>query len=129
MWISINMRKISLLHLFMFQTQSVLESHHQIGHTQFFILSSQKKFDYLLICVNLYQHAKNQVSPSVYSWDTQSESRDLIRYTHILTMPNQNTLPATFNFYEFASTCKKWDSFIHLLWRNSWFQNPAIWLA
>ena len=69
MWISINMRKISLSHLFIFQIQSVLESHH---HTRFFILSSQNIFNYLLICVNLYQHAKNQVSPSVHSWDTQS---------------------------------------------------------
>ena len=69
MWISINMRKISLSHLFIFQIQSVLESHH---HTRFFIWSSQNIFNYLLICVNLYQHAKNQVSPSVHSWDTQS---------------------------------------------------------
>ena len=37
--------------------------------------------------------------------------------------------PSTFDFWEFVATCKKWGYFIDLLWRNSWFKNPAIWLA
>ena len=28
-----------------------------------------------------------------------------------------------------VSICKKWGCFIALFWRNSWFKNPAIWLA
>ena len=39
-----------------------------------------------------------------------------------------NNFRTTFNMCEVASICKGWDSFIDLLWRNSWFENPPYWL-
>ena len=43
------------------------------------------------------------------------------------TMPTLKKLQASFNSCEFVSTCKKWGCFIKMFWRNSWFENPAIW--
>ena len=36
----------------------------------FLIILTPKIFYHLLLCVNLCQHAKNQLIPSVHSWDT-----------------------------------------------------------
>ena len=46
-----------------------------------------------------------------------------------LTMPHWKTFPSNFYFCKFVSTCKKWGSFIDLLWRDAWFKNPVIWMT
>ena len=44
-----------------------LESRNQIGHTHFLTMPNQQIFDQLLIFVNLYQHAKNEVVSAICS--------------------------------------------------------------
>ena len=62
------MQKLSIFHLFIFEIQSILDSRVQNGQTHFWPCPS-KNFYQLLIFVSLYQHAKVQSIPSVYSWD------------------------------------------------------------
>ena len=52
---------LNLYHLFIFETQSILEFRDQTGKIHFWPCPPKK------ICVNLYQHAKNQFFPSVHS--------------------------------------------------------------
>ena len=115
--------------LFILQIQWI-EYHHQTSHTPFLTIPTPEMFNHLLICMNLYQHPKNQLVPSVHSWDTinfRVQWPDCPRL--FLTMPNQEYFWPTFNFCEFVSTCKKCGYFIDLFWRNSWFENLAIWLV
>ena len=76
--------------MFIFEIQSVLGSCGQTGHTQFLTMSTQYIFDTLLIFVNLYQLAKNQLIPSVHSWDTVNSSVQRPDWPYpVLTKPNQ----------------------------------------
>ena len=44
-------------------------------------------------------------------------------------MPNQKIFGQLLIFVSLYYHAKKWACFIDLFWRNSWFKNPAIWLA
>ena len=124
------MKKIILFHLFIFEIQSILESHDQTDHTHFWQMSTHTNFDQLLICVKLYQHEKNQLIPTVHSWNTISLIVQRSDWPQpFLTMPDQKQLPSTFNFCGFVSACKKWGCFIHLFQRNGWLKHSAIWMA
>ena len=50
---------------FFFEMQSILESRDQSDHN----MLTPKCFEQLLICVNLYQHAKNQAISLICSGD------------------------------------------------------------
>ena len=82
MWISINMDKVSLFHMFILQTV----------HTHFWPWPPKKMFNHLLICVKLYQHAKNQLISPVHSWDTFKFSPQTRLATCFFIMPNQKVL-------------------------------------
>ena len=118
------MKKITLFHLLIFEVKSILEPVIRLA-TSTFDHAHPKIFNHLLICVKLYQHAKNQLIPSVHTFRVQK-----LDWAHpFLTLPKAKNFRSTFNFCEFVSTCKKWGSFISLFWRNSWFKNLAIWMA
>ena len=88
-WSSINMQKISLY----------ISSCHSSDTVNFRVPSpnwpnpfltrlTPKIFNHLLICVKLYQHAKNQLVPSFRSWDQSIlESRDQIGHTSFSPRP------------------------------------------
>lgn len=60
------MQNNSSLHLLILQIETRLDSRDQTGHTH----THQKMFNQFLISINLYQLVKNQLIPSVYSWDS-----------------------------------------------------------
>ena len=63
------MQKISSFHQFILVIQPILEFCGQTGKNPFLTMPIQKYFDQLLIYVNLYQHAKNQVISLICSGD------------------------------------------------------------
>ena len=63
-WICTSMQKTSVLEAANFRVPWSDWSH------PFLTMPTQKNFDWLLIFVNLYQHAKNQFIPTVYSLET-----------------------------------------------------------
>ena len=66
-----------------------------------------KIFNHILICMNLHQHAKNQLIASVPSWDTIIFRVQRPYWPQaFLTMPYQKIFDQL-NFCEFISTCKK----------------------
>ena len=105
LWSCINMQKISFYHLFILQIQSILESHQQLA-TPIFDHAHLIKFNYLLICVKLYKHAKNQLTQSVHSWDTANIRTQRPDWPHLfLTIPNQklfNQIIIFVNLYQHA---------------------------
>ena len=77
----------------------------------------------------MYEHAKHQWIPLVYSWDTINLRVHRLDWLYLFFYHAQTkNLWSTFNFCEFVSTNKKWGCFIDFFWRSNWF-NPAIWLA
>ena len=64
--ICINTQEISLFQMFILQIQSILEYRDQIGLTYILTNPNKKNFE-LLVFVNLYQHAKNEVVSSICS--------------------------------------------------------------
>ena len=66
-----------------------------------------KLFNYVLICMNLYQYAKNESLPSVNSWDTFKFIPKNRLATLIFDHPQPKTFQSTFNSCELVSTCKK----------------------
>ena len=87
------MQKISLFHLFIFEIRSILEPCDQRREWPhpFLTMLTQKIFDQILIFVNLYQCAKNQLIPSVHSWDTIHFGVQRPDWSNpFLNMPNQN---------------------------------------
>ena len=60
-------KKINYFHLFILQTQLILESRDQIGQTHILIMPNQKIFKQLLKFVDLHQHAKNETVQSICS--------------------------------------------------------------
>ena len=101
------------------------------GWPHFFLtIPTPNIFSHLLICVNLYQNVKKQLNLFVHSWDKVNfrvQRPDWLH--HFLIMSVQKNFQSTFRSCEFVSTCKKWGCFINVIWRNSIFKNPAIWLA
>ena len=83
-WICISMQKISysiysFLRLPITRLVTTISDH-----------AHPKIFNHLLICMNLYQHAKNQLIPKVHSWDTINFRVQRPNWPHLfLTMPNQ----------------------------------------
>ena len=61
------MQKISALHPFNLEIQSILESCEQTDHIHIWPLPPKKMFDQLLIYVILYQHVKNQAILLIFS--------------------------------------------------------------
>ena len=60
-------------------------------------IQKKKKFDQLLIFVNLYQHAKNQFISSVHSSDTVNFKVPLHDWPHpFLTIPTPKTFKSIF---------------------------------
>ena len=102
------MQKISLFHLFVFEIKSILESCEQRPDWPhpFLMILSQKIFDQVLSFVNLYQHAKNQLIPSVHSCNTVNFRVQTPDWSNsFLTMPNQKVfsqLLIFFNLHEHA---------------------------
>ena len=61
-----SVQKFTLFHLFIHGTQLILESCDQMGFTHFeTTIHTKNIFNQLLIFENLYQHAINQVIPSI----------------------------------------------------------------
>ena len=119
-------KKISLFYLFILQIQSIIESHQQTSHTHFWPCPP-KRFSIISICMNLYQHPKNQLIPSVHFLNTVNFIVQRPDWSHPFF---DHAYPKSFdNFCEFVSACKKWGCFIRYFWRNSWLKNPAIWLT
>ena len=88
-----SMQKISLLHLFIYEIQSIWESHDHTGHTHFLSFHPKKIWsafnfcEYVLTC-------KKSVLSSVHSSDTVSFSVLPLDWPHsFLTMP----IPIIFN--------------------------------
>ena len=124
MWIYINMQKSSSFHLLILQTQSILEHHHMTGQTHFCPCQCLK-FNLLLICLNLYQHARNQLIPWLYSWDRFNFRVQRPDWPYpFLTMPHQknfNKLLIFVNLYQHAK-----NETVSLICST---ESPAIWLA
>ena len=119
-----------LLYLFLFTIQSILESHHQTSHTHFSPCPPTEIFKHFLICMNLYQNTKNQLIPSLHSSDIVNFRVQRPNWPHsFLTIPKQKNFYQLFFFLNLYQHAKKWGCFINLFWWNSWFKNPAIWLA
>ena len=97
---------------------------------QIFDHAHLKNFQPPFILCRFLQLPKNQLIPSVHSWDkaTILESQNQIGHTHFWLGPTKKFW-STFNFCEFVSRYKKWGSLIDLFWRNCWFENPGTWLA
>ena len=77
-------------------------------------MSTPKIFNQLLICMNLYQHAKNQLDPSVHSYDTVNFR---IQRPEWPPYPTKKFL-STSNFCEFVSICHEYNqlnSYTHSL--------------
>ena len=130
-WSCINMHKISLYIPSVHSSNTV---HFWVpwpdcSHS-FLTMLSPNIFIHLLICVKLYQQAKNQLVSLALS-QSLLESRYQIGHTFFYhALPK--TFQSTFNFCKFVwrwNEIKKWGCFIDLLWRNAWFKNLAIWMA
>ena len=92
-------KKISLFYLFILQIQSIIESHQQTGHTHFWPCPP-KRFSIISICMNLYQHPKNQLIPSVHFLNTVNFIVQRPDWPHpFLTMPTQKVSIIFVNLY------------------------------
>ena len=71
-------------------------------------ISGTRFFPKPLALLNLYQHGKNQLIPSINSWDTADFGVLRPKRPHPFpTNTMQKSLKGTFNFPEFLSTHKK----------------------
>ena len=64
-------KKISLLHLFILQMESILASHHMPGHIHLLTTPTPKIFNVFSTCMNLYQNAKKQLNLEI-QWTLES---------------------------------------------------------
>ena len=107
-----------LHHKFILKIQQILGSHELQD------MATPKISSQLLICINLYQHAKNQLIPSAH-WDTVNFRVQRTDWPHpFLFMPkhkisNQHLLFV--NFYQHAKN----EAVIDFFWKNSWCKNPT----
>ena len=77
----------------------------------------------------MYQHAKNQLIPSVYSWETFKFSPETDWPHPLLTMPNQNIFDQLLIFVNLYQHTKN-EAVSSICFREIyWFKNPAILLA
>ena len=83
----------------------------------FLTMFTPKIFNHLLICVKLYQHAKNQLVPSVLSWDTINFRFQRPDWPHsFLTMPHQKLFNRLFvNLYQYAKN----EAVLSICWINT----------
>ena len=96
----------------------------------FLTMPTPKIFNHLLICINLYQHAKNQLILFIHSWDTVSFRVPRPYWPHLfLTVPNQKMFIQLLIFVNFYQYAKKWGYLLDFFWKNSWFKNPSTWLV
>ena len=108
-----------LHHKFILKIQQILGSHELQD------MATPKISSQLLICINLYQHAKNQLIPSAH-WDTVNFRVQRTDWPHpFLFMPkhkisNQHLLFV--NFYQHAKN----EAVIDLFWKNSWCKNSNL---
>ena len=102
-WICTSMQNISLFHLLIFANFRVTWP----DHPHPFLTMINPKNVQSPFNLHEFVHAKNQLIPSVYSWDTTNfeESRDQIGHTYFLPCRTK-IFRSTFNFYEFVSTCQ-----------------------
>ena len=63
-------KKSIILSVHSSDTDTILEPCHKTGPHPFLTMPTPKIFKHLFICMNLYQHAKNQLIPSIHSRDT-----------------------------------------------------------
>ena len=63
-------KKSIILSVHSTDTDTILEPCHKTGPHPFLTMPTPKIFKHLFICMNLYQHAKNQLIPSIHSRDT-----------------------------------------------------------
>ena len=92
LWICIKMQKIGLFNQFIVHSSDTVNfkvPSNDWPHP-FLTMPAPKIFNHLLICLNLYQHAKNQSIPLVYSWDTVNFRVKRPHWPYPLsTIPNQ----------------------------------------
>ena len=74
-----------------------------------------------------FKFCKSASTFKIISYSICSFFRYSLGHTHLWPCPTKKF--STFNFCDFVLTCKKLSWSINLHWRNSWFKNPAIWLA
>ena len=126
MWPCVNMQKIGLFHRLILQIQSILESCQQTERACSFLTMLTWKIFNHLICVKLYQLAKNQSTRSFHSLDVVNfrvHTRDWP--CTFLTMLNLKLFDQLY-FCEFVWTLKKCGCVIDLFRKNGWFEDPAI---
>ena len=97
--------------------------------TPIFDLVQPKNFDQLLIFVNLYQHAKNQLIHFVPSSDTINFRAVTKTATSIFDHAHPENFQLSFNLRESVPACKNSVVSICLFLRYSKFQSPETRLA
>ena len=108
------------------QIQSILESCQETERTCSFLTMLTWKIFNHLICVKLYQLAKNQSTRSFHSLDVVNfrvHTRDWP--CTFSTMLNLKLFDQLY-FCEFVWTRKKCGCVMDLFWKSGWFENPAI---
>ena len=99
-------KKSSLLHLFIFVIQSILDFRDKTVHTYFWTWPPENNFDQFFIFVSLLQHAKNRLIPSAHSSDTIFQSPIIRLATPIFDHTHPINLQSPFNLREFVPASK-----------------------
>ena len=115
-------KKSSLLHLFIFVIQSILDFRDKTVHTYFWTWPPENNFDQFFIFVSLLQHAKNRLIPSAHSSDTIFQSPIIRLATPIFDHTHPINLQSPFNLREFVPASKTqlissfhfWEQFLGL---------------
>ena len=109
--VSTSKKSVYIFQLFILQIQSILESHHQTGHTNFWHVHPRN----FKLCFNLCDivpHAKNQLIPSILSWNTVNFRVQRPDWPHsFLKMPHiklfhQNVFPKNLKCTTFLVPCQ-----------------------
>ena len=79
--------------------------------------------------LDLYQHAKNQFTPTVHSPDSQFQSHITRLTTPIFDHAHPKNFKSAYDLCGFMSACKKSVHSICPFWRYSQFQSPDTRLA
>ena len=127
LWICINMQKISYcICSFYLSVNSMCLYICSFSYSNCSVTSLAKPiFDYTHPCICSFYLLIPYFHISVHLVTPTAQSP--VWLNPFSTMPTLKKLQAPFNSCEFVSTCKKWGCFIKMFWRNSWFENPAIW--
>ena len=114
MWICINIQKISysicsFFRYCQFQSSITRLATPISDHAN--LQNFQSHFSLHESCMN-YQHAKNQLIPTVHFWDTVNFRVQRTYWSHtFLTIPNQNIFDQILIFLNLYQHAKKWGSF------------------